>query len=173
MFEGIGDDGDVEFCLFYIEDGEAGAVEADRAFFDDQVAEFFGEFEGKLPTAVEFAAFEAGGGGVDMALDDVAVKAAVHDQASLEVDEIAGLPGVQICLFEGFFDGCYAVEVVFELFYGQTDAVMGNALVDPEFGGDGGFDPECFIGAVGFDGLYFAERFDYSCKHACKFRKIW
>jgi len=113
MLESVGDDGDVEFCLFYIEDGEAGAIEADRAFFDDQVAEFFWEFEGEFPTTIEFAAFLAGGGGVDMSLDDVAVKPAVHDQASLEVDEIAGLPGVKGSLFERFFDGCYAVEVVF------------------------------------------------------------
>ena len=165
MFESVGDDGDVEFCLFYIEDGEAGAIEADRAFFDDQMAEFFWEFEGKFPTTVEFAAFLAGGGGVDMSLDDVAVKPAVHDQASLEVDKIAWLPGVQVALFEGFFDGCYAVEVVLELFHGQADAVMGNALVDLKFGGDGGLDPECFIGAFGFDGLYFSEGFDDSGKH--------
>ena len=130
VFKGIWDDGDVEFCLFDVENGEAGAIEADRAFFYDQVAEFLGEFEGEFPTAVEFAAFQAGGGGVDMSLDDVAVKPAVHDQASFEVDEIAGLPGVQVGLFEGFFDGCDAMEVVFDLFHGQADAIMGNALID-------------------------------------------
>jgi hypothetical protein len=161
----IGDDGDIEFGLLYIEYGQAGAVEADGTFFDDQVAEFFGEFEGEFPTAVEFAAFQAGSGGVDMSLDDVAVKPAIHDQASFEVDEIAGLPGVKIGLFESFFDGRNAVEVVFDLFHGQADAVMGNALVDPEFGGNGGPDPECFIGAFCLYGFDFSEGFDDSCKH--------
>ena len=96
MFEGIGDDGDVEFGSLYVKDGEADAIEADRAFFDDQVAEFFGEFEAKLPAAVELFAVEADGGGVDVALDDMTVEAAVHDQASFEVDEVAGLPVAQI-----------------------------------------------------------------------------
>jgi alginate O-acetyltransferase complex protein AlgI len=99
VFEGIGDDGDIEFRFFYIENGQAGAVEADGAFFDDEVAEFFGEFEPEFPAAVEVFAFEADGGGVDVSLDDVAVEAAVHDQASFEVDEVAGLPVAEAGLF--------------------------------------------------------------------------
>ena len=113
MFEGVRDDGEVEFRLFYIEDGEADAVEADGAFFDDEVAEFFWEFEAVFPASVSVGAFEAGGGGVDMSLDDVAVEAAVHDHATFEVDEVAGSPGAQVGFFEGLFDGCDAVEVVF------------------------------------------------------------
>ena len=46
-----------------------------------------------------------------MTLDDMAVEAAVHDQASFQVDEVAGLPGAEVGLFEGFFDGGHAVEV--------------------------------------------------------------
>ena len=130
MFEGIGDDGDVEFGSFDIEDGEADAIEADGAFFDDEVAEFFGEFEAKFPAAVLVGAFEAGGGGVDMSLDDVTVEAAVHDHTSFEVDEVAGLPGAQIGLFECLLDGCDAVEVVFYFFHGEADAVVGEALID-------------------------------------------
>ena len=42
MLEGIGDDGDVKSVFFDVKDGEAGAIEADGAFFDDEVAEFFG-----------------------------------------------------------------------------------------------------------------------------------
>jgi len=109
VFEGIGDDGDVEFCLFDIENGQAGAVEADGAFFYDEVAEFFGEFEAEFPAAVELAAFEAGGGGVDVSLDDVAVEPAVHGHASFEVDQVAGLPAVEISFCEGLFDGGNAV----------------------------------------------------------------
>jgi hypothetical protein len=109
VFEGIGDDGDVEFCLFDVEDGEACAVEADGAFFNEEVAEFFREFEAVFPAAFPFAAFETSGGGVDMSLDDVAVEAAVQDHASFEVDEVAGLPGVEVGFSEGFFDGGNAV----------------------------------------------------------------
>jgi hypothetical protein len=94
------------------------------------VAEFFWEFEAIFPAAVLVCAFEAGGGGVDMSLDDMAVEPAVHDHTSFEVDEVAGLPGAQIGLYEGFFDGCDAVEVVFYFFHGKAYAAMGEALID-------------------------------------------
>jgi len=130
VFEGIGDDGDVEFCLFDIENGQAGAVEADGAFFDDEVAEFFGEFEAIFPAAVEVAAFETNGGGVDVPLDDVPVEATVHHEASFEVDEASGLPVAEIGLFKGLFYGCDAVEVVLYFFDSKANAVMGYALVN-------------------------------------------
>jgi len=130
VFECVRDDGDVEFCLFDVEYGEADAVEANGAFFNDQMAEFFGEFEAELPATVLIVAFEAGGGGVDMSLDDVAVEAAVHDHASFEVNEVAGLPGAEVGLFEGFFDGGDAVEVAVDFFDGEADAVVGKGLVD-------------------------------------------
>ena len=118
-----------------------------------------------------------------MSLDDVAVEAAVHLHASFQVDEVSGLPVVEVGLVEGLFDGGDAVcgpgaigvggvgEADF--FYGEADAVVGNALVDLKFLGDRGLDPECFIGAFGFDGYYFSEGFDNSGKHRSEFRKIW
>ena len=45
VVEGIGNDGDIEPGLFYVEDGEADAIEADGAFFYHEPADFFGEFE--------------------------------------------------------------------------------------------------------------------------------
>jgi hypothetical protein len=63
-------------------------------------------------------------------LDDMAVEPAVHDEASFEVDEIAGLPVAEVAFFEGFFYGGDAVEVVLLFFHGETDAVMGDALID-------------------------------------------
>ena len=165
MFESIGDDGDIEPGLLYVEDGEADAVEADGAFFYHEVAEFLGEFEAELPAAVEVFAIEAGSGCVDVSLDDMAVEAAVHDQASFEVDEIAGLPLAEAAFFEGFFDGRYAVEIVFLFFHGEADAVMGDALVDFEFVGDGRCYPECLVGAFAFYGVDPAEGFDDTGKH--------
>jgi hypothetical protein len=50
---------------------------------------------------------------------------------------------------------------------------MGKALVDLEFGGEGGLDPECQVGAGGFDGSYRAEGFDDSGKHGVEIRKKW
>ena len=130
VVEGIGDNGDIEFRFFDIKNSEAGAVEADGAFFDDEVAEFFGEFEAIFPAAVEVAAFETNGGGVDVPLDDVPVEATVHHEASFEVDEASGLPVAEIGLFKGLFYGCDAVEVVLYFFDSKANAVMGYALVN-------------------------------------------
>ena len=165
MFEGVRDDRDVEFRLFYVEDGEADAVEADGAFFDNEGAEFLWEFEPEFPGAVEVFAVDAGGGGVYVALDDVAVEAAVHQEASFQVDEVAWLPVGQVGLFQGLLDGGYAVEAVCAFFHCEADAVMGNALVNFEFVGDRGGDPECLVGSVGLDGDDFAEGFYYTGKH--------
>ena len=165
VFESIGDDGDIEFSLFYIEDGVADTVEADGAFFYHEVAEFFGEFETEFPAAVEVFALEAGGGRVDVTLDDMAVEPAVHDHASFEVDEVAGLPLAEVALFQGFFDGGHAVEVVLLFFDGEADPIMGDALVDLELVGDGGCYPECLVGAFAFYGVDPAEGFDDAGKH--------
>ncbi len=54
VFEGIGDDGDGEMFFPGIEDRQANAVEADRAFFDDQPAEFPGKSETEFPAASQF-----------------------------------------------------------------------------------------------------------------------
>jgi hypothetical protein len=130
VFEGIGDDGDIEPGLLYVKYGEAYAIEADGAFFYDEVVEFPGKFEAKFPTAIEFFAVYAVGCCVDMALNDMAVEAAVHDEASFEVDGIAGLPMAEVAFFEGFFDGGDAVEIVLLFFDREANAVMGDALID-------------------------------------------
>ena len=130
MLECIWDNGDVEFGLFNIEDGEADAVEAYGAFFNDEMAEFFGEFEAEFPAAVLVRTFEADAGGVDVSLDDVAVEATIHDHASFEVDEVAGLPCPEVGFFEGLFYCGDAVAVAGDLFDGEADAVVGQALVD-------------------------------------------
>jgi len=135
------------------------------------VAEFSWEFEAELPATFELMAFETDGGGVDVTLDDMAVEPAVHEQGSFEVDEDAGLPGSEVGLLEGLFDGGYAVGVTFHFLDGETGAVMGDALVDLQFGGEGGLDPECPVAARGFDGSYRAEGFDNSGEHGVEIRK--
>jgi hypothetical protein len=90
VFKSVWDDGDLEFGSFDIEYGETDAVEADGTFFDDEVTKFFGEFETVFPTPISVGSLETGGGGVDVALDDVAVEAAIHYHTSFEVDEVAG-----------------------------------------------------------------------------------
>jgi len=157
MFERIGDDGNVKAIFFDVKDSEADAIERNGAFFDHEVAKFLWEFEAEFPTALEFLSFCAGGGGIDVTLDDMAVEPAVHDHTAFQVDEVPGLPGIEAGLLEGFFDGGHAVGIGQYFFDREAGAVMGDALVDLKFGGEGGLDPECSIGAFGFDGSYRAE----------------
>jgi len=172
MFEGIGDDGNVEAGLFHVKDGKADTVETDGTLFDDEVGEFFGEFEAVFPAAIEVSSLGADGGGIDMPLYDVAVEAAVHDHASFEVDQVAGLPGFQVGLVERLFDGGDPVGAFAQLFYSKADPVVGDALINFQFSGDGGFDPEGAIGAPGGGFADFSKRFDNSCKHGREFRKF-
>jgi hypothetical protein len=173
MLKGIRNDGDIEFRLFDIKDGKAGSVEANGAFFDDKVAEFLWEFEAEFPAAVELLSFNAGGGGIDMALDDMTVEPAVHDHAAFEVYEVAELPGSEVGLLDSLFDGGYAVAISSDLLYGQAHTIVRNALVNFQLGGEGRLDPEYFVTAGGFDGSYRAEGFDDSGKHGVEIRKKW
>ena len=152
MIEGIGDDGDIEFGFFDIEYGEADAIDTDRAFFDDEVSEFFWELETEFAATVLFVAVDAGTDGVDMTLDDVTVETAVHTKASFEIDVMARPPSAEGAFLEGLFDGGDPVAIVADLFDRQTDAVMGEALVDGQFVRNRGFDPECSVGAGIVDG---------------------
>jgi len=172
VFECIGDDGDVEFCFFHIEDSEADAIETNGSFFDDEVAEFFGKFKPEFPAAVEIAAMGAGGGGIDVTLDDMSIEPTVHAETLFEVDELACLPLAKGAFFERFADSRDAVVVVADLFDCQTDPVVGEALVDGQFAGKGGSNPEGFIRAFGFDRADLSECFDDSGKHVGEFRNF-
>ncbi len=138
MFEGIGDNRDGEMLLLYVEDGEGDTVQANGAFFDDERAELCGEGKTELPATRPFFSIETGGSGIDMSLYDMPVETPVHDQASFEIDEVAGLPVAEIGLVQGFFDGGDLVDVVVYGFDGETDAVVRKALVGPQFPGKGG-----------------------------------
>ena len=106
-----------------------------------------------------------------MTLDDMAVEAAVEGHAPFEVDERAFLPGIEVAFSEGFIDGGHAVCVFPDFFHGQADAVMGDALIDLKFGGEGGLDPEGFVGSFGLRGLDLSECFDDTGEHGSKFVK--
>lgn len=83
---GEGDDGDVEGGFLDVEGGEADAVDGDGAFFDDEGGMLEGELEFYFVAAVAVLDGSAEGGGVDVALDKMAVEAAGGEKAAFEVD---------------------------------------------------------------------------------------
>lgn len=92
VVEGVGNDGYREGVVFGSDDGEADAVDADRAFIDEEV--FRGGFvaEGVVPGAVGVAAVDAASGIVHVALYEVAIEAGVGEHGAFEVNEAAFVP---------------------------------------------------------------------------------
>lgn len=76
MGPGEGDDGDAEGGFLDVEGGEADAVDGDGAFFDDEGGVLERELEFDFVAAVLVFDGFAEAGGVDVALDKMAVEAA-------------------------------------------------------------------------------------------------
>jgi hypothetical protein len=90
-------------------------------------------------------------------------------QALLQVYHTASYPLTKGGFFKCFQHCRYPVSVLLYFFYSQAHTVMGNALVNGKLVGEGGFDPESFVGAAFVEFLYFTQAFDDSGKHAVKF----
>lgn len=129
----IGDHRDGELIFRHVEYGEADTVEADRAFFDNEGSKGRGKAETEFPAAVAVYFADTFGGGVHMTLHDMAIEAALEGEASFEVDEVAGLPGAEIGLFQGLGDGRYAVAITYYFFHSKTNAAVRHALIDLQF----------------------------------------
>ena len=52
-----------------------------------------------------------------------------------------------------------------DFFNGQTDPIVGNALIYTKSGGKRGGYPIGFVGAAGLDVFHPAQGFDNACKH--------
>src|SRR5581483_4594831 len=71
MLEGVGNNGYRKLVAGNVENGKAGAVEANRAFFNNQGCKLIGEAETELPTAIQFLAANAGSRCIYMALNNM------------------------------------------------------------------------------------------------------
>src|SRR4051812_31027275 len=91
-----------EFIFSDVENGQADTVQADGPFFNDQGAERSGEPEPELPAAIQFFTTNAGACSVYMALNDMAIEAAVHDHTAFQVYQVACLPVTEIAFLQGF-----------------------------------------------------------------------
>ena len=147
VLECIGDDGYRKLVGAYIENGKADAVEADGAFFNDQGGKLVGKAEPELPTAIQFFSFNTGGSGINMSLNNMAIEPAIHDHTAFQVYQVAFLPVSDVAFLQRFGNGGNLVAAVLQGFYREAHAVMGNALVNFQFVGEGRRDPEGFIGA--------------------------
>src|ERR1035437_214109 len=129
---GIGDDGDLRDAIFPARDGEADAVDGDRAFADDIAGEIFRDFDGQ-PPAVAFALqFGDPADRVNVAENEVTAEFFSGGERLLEVDERAGFQGVRCCA-EGSLSDRFSGEIGGKTFcgegnHGEAAAVYRDAL---------------------------------------------
>ena len=126
---GVGDDGHLEAVRAGVADGEADAVDADRSFLDGHVAlashlRVSGVAEGVIPAAVGLAHVGADGRLVDVALDDVAVQATVHQHTALHVHTVAHVEQSEVGALQCLAHGSDGVGVVRAADDGQGDGLQ-------------------------------------------------
>ena len=135
VLEGIGDDGHTERIGGGIAHGKADAVDTHGTFLhgDISLTRHFGGYviaEFEIAAAVHLLDVGAQGGAVHVALDDVAVKTAVHHHAAFHVHAVARLEQAEVTAAESLLDGCDGVGVAGNGHDSKADAVMGHRLVD-------------------------------------------
>jgi len=164
--EGGGDEGDGAVAAGELGDGEADAVDGDGAFGDDEVGEFVGEGNGEAVLGGGFVDAFDGGDGVDVALDDVASKAAGGGQGSFEVEALFWFEVLEGGGAEGFGHDVEGGVGLVERGDGEAGAVDGDAVAGAGVVGEvGEVDAEAsacggrFVGDEGLDG------FDESGEH--------
>ena len=117
VFEGVGNYGYAEGVAFAVTDSQAHTVDGNRTFFDSHVA-FCNQFgrdiilEFEIAASIKFFDVGANRGGIDVALNDVSVKTAVHEHRTLQVDQITGFEIAEVGAVERFGDGGDCVAVV-------------------------------------------------------------
>ena len=165
MFKGIGDDGYAETFTSNIKGGKAYPVNADGTLFDHQRCKLCLELEIIFPASAFIGDLGNGGGGINMALDQVAVEPAVHDHGTFQVNYITMFPLPGIGLGKGFFHSGDLVLIAMDGFHGKADTAMGQALVHAEFMDKGSRQQETPV-ATGFGDVgYLAKAFNNACKH--------
>ena len=164
--EGLGDQADGEAGLAGLDDGEADAVDGDRALVDEVAREVGGQGD------LDDVPVLAGRSGddladtVDVALDDVAAEPLVDGDGAFEVDPVAGGHAAERGLVERLLHQVGGPAAVAELGDGQAAAVDGDRVAQAralEHGGRGDGEPDgvALVGDLG-DG---AELLDDAGEH--------
>jgi hypothetical protein len=100
-----------------------------------------------------------------MALHDMAVEPVAELHAAFEVDRSACFTNADIRLIDGLSNCSSGLFIGIQIYDGQTNAIVRNALVYFQFGRDSSLDCDVKIVIFFSDVGYDSERFDYSGKH--------
>ena len=135
MFKGVWDDGHLKSVVCRIANGERHSVYSDASFINCKIAtpghnriEVILESEIGATVGVEHV--YATCSFVNMALDNMSVKTAVHKHRSLNINLFTDTQKPEIGTQQGLLHGCDHVVAVLNLDNGETDAIVGNTLVN-------------------------------------------
>lgn len=70
------------------------------------------------------------GGGIYVALDDMAIESSVHHHRTFNIDGVSHMQLPKIAAQECFAHGRDGIVVVSQSYYSKANTIMGNALVD-------------------------------------------
>ena len=104
--------------------------------------EFFRKFDIQLLATAAIADGNAGSNGVNMPLNKMSVYTVGGQETSFQVYLCSNDPLFKVGLFQRFLNGGDLVPILPDVLNGQANTIVGQALVDPEFGGKGRLDPD-------------------------------
>lgn len=154
---GVGDDAHLEGVVGRVADGETDSIDGDAAFVYTEVSALGHRFVGGVAERETIAAFfalfgDAGGGLVDVPLDDVPIKTSVHHHRALHIDCAAYGEPAEVGTLKSFVHRCHNILFAFAAHNGEADAIVSYALVDLEFVAKGAFEGEVYVILFFFDG---------------------
>ena len=162
--EGGGNEGHFKVIVTYGGDGEGGAVHGDAAFFYHIFSELRWQVETeRVPMLADFPVNERGGG-IDVALDDMAAEAAGDGEGALQIHRVADM--TENTTVEGFFHDVSGEPGGAMVDDGEADAIDCDGVTGMDVGGDScRGDVELTGVAAGGDGGDGADFFDDSAEH--------
>ena len=165
MFHSVRNDGYLESALRRIANGERHAVNGDRTLVDGEVAATrhlwrIVVLEGEIGGAVGIVQLDATSGLVYVALDDMAVETSVHQHGTLNVHLVANLQQSEVGTLQSLLHGGDGVSGLNNVYDGEADAIVSDALVYFQFVDKGAGKGEVDVFPVTLDSYNGSEFFD-------------
>lgn len=116
-----------------IGDGQADAIEADAAVWNDEGSPGFRKIEPEVPAAFHIADGFTDQGGICMALHQVPVQQGGQGNGSLQVDDLSGYQLIESGLGLRFLDDVHRMDSILDADHRQAYPIVADTLIDVEF----------------------------------------
>ncbi len=162
---GIGDNRDAKRIRPGVEHRKTHAIDANGAFFDQNIAQGAIKREVKEPTPLPFLDGSTYASLVHVPLHNVPVESAIGGHAPLQIHNATGYQLSQVGFQQGFFHRRYIVRINCKCRYGQANAIVAQALIHFQMGSQRRAYLEREVGAFGGRLNYFPGGLDDASEH--------